>query len=84
MAKGINPEGYSVESDLPVLNVNLRNFQKRGVISLGAVGDPAKIADRLLVSVEWRSPQLSHDGKVISGRGSRRVMTEIAVARPVL
>ena len=26
MAKGINPEGYSVESDLAVLNENLRNF----------------------------------------------------------
>ena len=83
LAKGINPEGYSVESDLAVLNENLRNFQKRRVISLGLRRSPAKSADRMSASVEWNRLRSSQDGIIESGR-DHRVRTKIAVARPVL
>ena len=68
LAKGINPEGYSVESDLAVLNENLRNFQKRRVISLGLRRSPAKSADRMSASVEWNRLRSSQDGIIESGR----------------
>ena len=71
LAKGINPEGYSVESDLAVLNENLRNFQKRRVISLGLRRSPAKSADRMSASVEWNRLRSSQDGIIESGRDHR-------------
>ena len=96
LAKGINPEGYSVESDLAVLNENLRKFQKRRVISLALRGNPAKSADRMPGSVERNRLRSSQDGsdRVRMGPSSQdgtiesgwdhRVRTKIAVARPVL